>query len=130
MASRTGLYCPEIGGGFFTAGERGAKKGGVDGLGKLRSVSGAILTFWFFALGEGGDPDGGAAAGAGSFGGKNGRYGVLPWLKVKEYHFGGAGVPTGRYGANTGIFGGRVGIGKNAFFRGLRGNVGGILAAV
>jgi hypothetical protein len=40
-----GFFVPALWVEFYTAGKCGAKKGGVDGLGKLRSASGAILTF-------------------------------------------------------------------------------------
>jgi hypothetical protein len=43
-----GFFVPALGAAFYTAGKCGAKKGGVDGLGKLRSVSGVILTFLLF----------------------------------------------------------------------------------
>jgi hypothetical protein len=40
-----GFFVPALRVGFYTAGKCGAKKGGVDELRKLRSVSGVILTF-------------------------------------------------------------------------------------
>jgi hypothetical protein len=40
-----GFFVPALGAAFYTAGKRGAKKGGVDELGKLRSASGIILIF-------------------------------------------------------------------------------------
>jgi hypothetical protein len=40
-----GFFVPALRMGFYTAGKCGAKKGGVNELGKLRSASGAILTF-------------------------------------------------------------------------------------
>jgi hypothetical protein len=40
-----GFFVPALRGEFYPAGKYGTKKGGVDDLGKLRSVSGVILTF-------------------------------------------------------------------------------------
>ena len=51
--------------GFYAAGGFGAKKGGVDELGKLRSGAqrnGAILTFFFFLSGAARTAGGGLSA--------------------------------------------------------------------
>jgi hypothetical protein len=44
-----GFFVPALGAAFYTAGKCGTKKGGVNGLGKLRSASGVILTFLIFS---------------------------------------------------------------------------------
>jgi hypothetical protein len=45
MEPEPGFFVPSLRVAFYAADKCGAKKGGVKGLGKLRSVSGVILTF-------------------------------------------------------------------------------------
>jgi hypothetical protein len=40
-----GFFVPALGAAFYAEGKCGTKKGGVNGLVKLRSASGVILTF-------------------------------------------------------------------------------------